>query len=120
MIARGWRPRFADALLVNADPLFLARRVQLITLAAHQSVPTIYPNREYPEAGGLMSYGPSLTDQFRQSGVYAGRVLRGEKPADMPVLRPPQFELVINAQTARVLGLTVPDKLLALADEVIE
>jgi putative ABC transport system substrate-binding protein len=110
----------ADAFLTSPDALFVTRRVQLITLAARHALPAIYHRRELAEAGGLMSYGSDLTDQFRQTGVYTGRILKGEKPAEMPVQRPTRFEFVINLQTAKTLGIEVPLTLLARADEVIE
>jgi putative ABC transport system substrate-binding protein len=99
---------------------FASRRVHIATLAARHVVPATYAQREYVEAGGLISYGTNLTDAFRQVGVYTGRILKGLKPADLPVVQASKFELVINHQTAKMLGLTVPDKLLVAADEVIE
>ena len=110
----------ADALVLSSDALFVSSRVQLTALAARHAVPAIYPFREDAEAGGLMSYGPSNTDLVRQVGIYTGRVLKGEKPAEMPILRATKFELIINLKTAKTLGLTVPFGLLNVADEVIE
>jgi len=109
-----------EALLVGADALFVRRRDQLVALARRHLVPSIYDLREYPEAGGLISYGTNLTEIYRQVGVYAGRILRGVKPADLPVERATRFDLVINLGTAKALNLRIPDRLLALADEVIE
>jgi putative ABC transport system substrate-binding protein len=109
-----------DALFVGGDGFFNSRRVQLVNLASHHSIPVTYADRIFPEIGGLMSYGSDLQDAYRLVGVYAGRVLKGAKPTDLPVEQASKFELVINAETARMLGLTVPTSLLALADEVIE
>src|SRR5262245_415760 len=105
----------SDALLVVPQGLLINRRVQIVTYATRHALPAIYPNRDFAEIGGLMSYGANSEEQYRHAGIYAGRVLKGEKPADMPVLRASKFELVINLQTARALGLDVPPTLLARA-----
>jgi putative ABC transport system substrate-binding protein len=110
----------ADVLFVGPDAFFRSRRVQFAILAAHHRVPTAYPLREYVEAGGLMSYGTDFADTWRQVGVYTGKILKGAKPADLPVLQSTKFEFVINMQTARLLGIEVPNSIQLLADEIIE
>ena len=112
--------RQIGALIVTADGYLISRQDQLVTLANRYAVPTIYPLRQYAEAGGLMSYGANLPDAFRQCGIYVGKILKGASPADLPVLQPSTYEFVINLKTAKTLGLTVPPTLQALADEVIE
>jgi putative ABC transport system substrate-binding protein len=113
-------PKSVEGLLISPHVLFGSRLVQIVTQSIHHAIPTIWQSRNFPDAGGLMSYGASSQDQYRQVGIYTGRILKGEKPADLPILRPTKFELVINLQTAKTLGIQVPASLLATADAVIE
>jgi ABC-type uncharacterized transport system substrate-binding protein len=112
--------RPGSALIISPDAFFTSRRAQLVTLAARHALPTVFSQREFAEIGGLVSYAPSFATVFQQTGIYVGRVLKGEKPAELPVLQPTKFELVVNLTTAKALGIRIPDNLLALADEVIE
>jgi putative tryptophan/tyrosine transport system substrate-binding protein len=109
-----------EALIISADPFFISRRNQLIGLAARRAIPTIYGWPEYPSAGGLASYGPDLSDQYRLCGTYAGRILKGEKVSDLPVIQPAKFHFVVNLETAKTIRLDVSPTMLAIADEVIE
>jgi putative ABC transport system substrate-binding protein len=109
-----------DAVTVGTDGFFVTRREQIAGLAARYTVPGIYPFPDFPVAGGLASYGASLADAYRQAGVYTGRILKGAKPADLPIMQPVKFELIINLKTAKALGLTIPPAMLSRADEVIE
>ena len=112
--------QYPDGVLVGSDPVFVARRDEIIPLAARLRVPVIYPFREFAESGGLISYGANLANTYQQAGVYTGRILKGAKPAELPVMQPTTFELIINLKTARALSITVLPSLVARADEVIE
>jgi ABC-type uncharacterized transport system substrate-binding protein len=112
--------RKVDALLINTDPFLLGQREQIVQLTARNNLPTIYFLRDFVDAGGLMSYGPKVSNSYRQAGIYVGRILKGEKAGDLPVVQPTRFDLLINLRTARTLGLEIPTILLVRADEVIE
>ena len=118
--SRSIQENHADAVIIGTDPLYYIRRDQLIALAARYAVPAVYFLRDFVTAGGLMSYGTSFADAYRELGAYAGRILKGEKPGDLPVLQPTKFELVINTGTAKALGVAIPSGVLAIADEVVE
>jgi ABC-type uncharacterized transport system substrate-binding protein len=115
-----FRSKHVDALIILGDPIASRERKDLAEMTLHHAVPAMYFSREFPQAGGLISYGASSPDAYRQAGRYVGRILQGERPGDLPVLQPTRFELVINLNTAKALGLDIPPTLLALADEVIE